>query len=124
MGDDEAQVFDPFTFKLALLHLEVELVASEDIQDPSGDPLELTPTLGEYQYVIHVHIDCAIPDQLREDVIHHCLKICGAVRQAKEHHQGFEQPPICAEGGLPFVPVCEGNTEMRPLVYEDTPRQR
>ena len=64
MGDNGAQVFDLFTFKLTPLHLEVELVALEDIQHRSGDLLELAPTLGEAQYVVHVHTNCAIPDQL------------------------------------------------------------
>ena len=114
MGDDEAQVFDPFTFKLTLLHLEVELVASEDIQDPSGDPLELAPTLGEDQYVVHIHTNCAIPDQLRKDVIHHCLEGCRAVFQAEEHHQGFKQSPVHAEGSLPFVPIPHSDVVIPP----------
>ena len=80
-------------------------MASEDVQDPSGDPLKLVPTLGEDQYVVHVHTNCAIPDQLCKDVIHHCLEGCGAVCQTEEHHQGFKQPPVCVEGGLPFIPV-------------------
>ena len=105
MGDDEAQVFDPLTFKLALLRLEVELVASEDIQDASGDPPKLVLTLGEDQYVVHVHTNHAIPDQLCKDVVHHCLEGCRAVCQTKEHHQGFEQPPVRVEGSLPFVPI-------------------
>ena len=118
MGDDEAQVFDPFMFKLTLLRLEVELVALEDIQDLSGDPLELTLTLGKDQYVIHVHTNCAIPDQLHKDVIHHCLEGCRAVCQAKEHHQGFEQPPVRVKGGLPFVPVLHSDIVIPPSDVE------
>ncbi|KAF9798183.1 hypothetical protein IEO21_10778 [Rhodonia placenta] len=38
-----------------------------------------------------------------ENVIHHCMEGCGGIGEAEEHYQGFVQPPIRYEGGLPLV---------------------
>lgn len=41
--------------------------------------------------------------QIPEEVIHHSLEGGGGVPQAKEHHCGFEEPSIGAEGSLPLL---------------------
>ena len=38
-----------------------------------------------------------------ENVVHHSLEGGGAVGHSKEHHEGFKETTIGAEGHLPFI---------------------
>ena len=53
--------------------------------------------------VVEVYHDVARQDEVLEDVVHHCLEGRGGVGQAEVHHQGFKEPPVRPERGLPFV---------------------
>ena len=44
-----------------------------------------------------------------EDVIHHCLEGCWAVREAKEHDLWLKEPSVGMECSLPFVTLSDSD---------------
>ena len=72
--DNESEVLNLCSFKLALLWSEVELVLPKLFHHSPDYPLVLCQGLGEDQDVIQVHTDHPFHDEVTEDVIHHCLE--------------------------------------------------
>ena len=44
-----------------------------------------------------------------EDVVHHCLKCCQAVRKAKEHDLWLKEPSVGTECGLPLITLSDSD---------------
>ena len=42
-----------------------------------------------------------------EDVVHHCLEGCQAVRKAKEHDLWLKEPLVGMECGLPLIALLD-----------------
>ena len=55
------------------------------------------------QNVVQVHYYDPFSYESSENVIHHSLEDSGAVGYSKEHHEGFKEAVIGAEGHLPFI---------------------
>jgi len=55
------------------------------------------------QNVVQVHYYDPFGYESSENVIHHSLEGSGAVGHSKEHHEGFKEAAIGAEGCLPFI---------------------
>ena len=49
-----------------------------------------------------------------EDVVHHCLEGCRAVREAKEHDLWLEEPSVGMECGLPLVTLLDSDVVETP----------
>ncbi|OSX65285.1 hypothetical protein POSPLADRAFT_1134436, partial [Postia placenta MAD-698-R-SB12] len=77
----------PFT----LLRLQEQIIVLKAAQNLARDLFMLLLIGGEDEYII------------MEDLVHHGLEGRRGVGEAEEHHQGFVQPPVSYEGGLPFV---------------------
>ena len=55
------------------------------------------------QNVVQVHYYDPFSYESSENVIHHSLEDSGAVGYSKEHHEGFKEAVIGAEGYLLFI---------------------
>ena len=67
------------------------------------------------QDVIHVTDELSTANEVLEDVIHHGLKCCGGVAQAKKHHSQFIQPAVGGKCSFPFVTFLNPNVIEAPL---------
>ncbi len=114
MRDDQSEVLHLFPLKLTLLRLEVQFVSMQPLQNPACYCLEFRPGLSENEDVIHVDAYKAILDQIREDVVHHCLEGCWTVCESEEHHQGLEHAPVHPERGLPLVSLPDSHIVISP----------
>jgi hypothetical protein len=68
--------------------------------------------------VVHVDGEPSLGDLFSEDGIHHHLKCCRGVGEAKEHYRWFEESFRGEEGGLPFVPRFDPNVIIPPADIE------
>ena len=50
-----------------------------------------------------------------EDVVHHCLEGCRAVREAKEHDLWLKEPSVGMECGLSLVTLSDSDIVETPL---------
>ena len=55
------------------------------------------------QNVVQVHHYDPFGYESSEDVVHYSLEDSGTVGHSKEHHEGFKEAAIGAEGCLPFI---------------------
>ncbi len=78
------------------------------LQNPAGD------CLSKNEDVIHVDAYKAIPNEIREDVIHRCLEGCRTVCESKEHHQQLEHAPVHPECGLPLGSLLDSHIVVSP----------
>ena len=53
--------------------------------------------------VVEVDHDISGQDEVLEDVVRRGLGGRQRIGQAEVHHQGFKEPPVSTEGGLPLV---------------------
>ena len=93
----------------------------EYVQDLGYDFLMMFDCVSVYQDIVHgLHIDHHISfvDEVLEDVVHHGLEGGQAVGEAEEHNQGFEEAPICSEGGLPLVSLFDPHIVVSPTYIQ------
>ena len=56
----------------------------------------------------------SLHDEVMEGVIHHGLECSGAIGEAKEHDQQFEQPLVCPECCLPLISFLNAHIVIAP----------
>jgi hypothetical protein len=103
----------------ALFGLQKEVVVLYFLQD-------LIYSLLVYDFIIFrghnevVHVDFQPPlcDFFSEDVVHHCLKGCRGIGEAKEHDCWFKESFTCFKGGLPFISLFDSDIVVAPTYIE------
>ncbi len=114
MRDDQPEVLHLLLLELTLLRFEVQLVPTKPLQNPARYCLKFHSGLSENEDVVHVDAYKAVPDQIREDVIHHRLEGRRTVRESEEHHQRLKHAPVCLERGLPLVSLSDPHIVVSP----------
>jgi len=103
LRDDQSKVLNPFPMELTLLWAEEQLVFHQYFQDPPDRLFMFLLHPCKDQNVVQVHYHNPFSYEGPEDVIHHSLEGSEAVGHSEEHHKGFKEATIGAEGCLPFV---------------------
>ncbi|KAI0312979.1 hypothetical protein OF83DRAFT_1036300, partial [Amylostereum chailletii] len=103
MQDNQAEVLNRILFKDTFLRLEEEVIVLQALQHLHHQFMVLFECLCEDKDVVHVDDNLATVNEIFEKFIHHCLECRRRIHKAKEHHQGFVQPTVSFESGLPLV---------------------
>ena len=81
---DKTKVFNHNLFKHEFLHLEVETVFPEDVEDPyHNHMIFIFGLVAKNEYVFFLDGHNSLIYEFLEDVIHHCLKGRKTVHEAK-----------------------------------------
>ena len=91
---------------------------SECVQDSGYDFPMMFDHASVYQDIVHIDHHISFVNEVLEDVVHHGLEGGRAVGEAEEHNQGFEEAPICSEGGLPLVSLFYSHIVVSPMCIQ------
>ena len=90
----------------------------EYIQDSGHDLPMVFDRVGVYQDIVHIDHHVPFIDEVLENVVHHGLEGGWAVGEAEEHDQGFEEAPICVEGGFPLMSLFDSHIVVSPTYIQ------
>ena len=71
-----------------------------------------------YQDIVHIDRHVSFINEVLKDVVHHGLEGGGAVGEAKEHDQGFEEAPIRSEDGFPLISLFDSYIVVSPMYIQ------
>ena len=71
-----------------------------------------------YENLVHVYEDDAFVHELSEQLVHHRLERRGAVAQAEEHYERFEEAAIGSERAFPLIPLLDTHIIVAPAYVE------
>jgi len=80
------------------------------------DSLQLLLPFREDENVVHVDANYTLRYEISEDVIHHRLEGCRAVRETKEHHQSLrlKETAVCTKSCLLLITFANANIVVPP----------